>query len=117
MFKRLFVLLLLVAATVSVSTPARASTLSIALYCEQTSGSPTWGNFSCLVYPSGGTPSYTYQWYEYSGGTGYFLVKQGESFYDSWCQTGALTRVKVVVTDSVGAQVESIRSFRCTNPY
>ncbi|HEY0606006.1 MAG TPA: hypothetical protein VGD58_23985 [Herpetosiphonaceae bacterium] len=117
MFKRLFVLLLLVVATLSISMPARASTLSALLSCEQTSGSPTVGNFSCIVFVSGGSPSYTYHWYEYDRLSGYFLVYQGEPYYDAWCATGVLVRVKVVVTDSAGAQVERTSSITCRDPY
>lgn len=117
MFKRLFVLLLLVAATVSVSTPARASAPSVSLYCEQSSGGPSFGTFFCYYTVSGGTPSYTSQWYEYAGSTGYFLVQQGGTEYASWCQTNVTTRVRVVVTDSAGLQGEAIRYFKCTNPY
>ena len=114
MFKRLFVLVLLAMATLSVSTPAHASTLSASLSCEQTSSGQSFGTFSCLVFVSGGTPGYTFRWYEYAAGTGYFLVSQGESFYDSWCQNDLPMRVKVVVTDSAGAHVERINYFTCS---
>lgn len=114
MFKRLFVLVLLALATVSISTPAHAATPSVAVYCEPSSSS----TFFCYAIPSGGTPSYTFHWYEYHWSTGYFLVQQGsDNVYGSWCQTGTTFRIRVVVTDSTGAQGEAIKYNHCSGPY
>ena len=57
MFKRLFVLLLLAIATVSVSTPAHASTESLSINCEHVGG-----NIYCEA--PGGYSSYTWTWRE-----------------------------------------------------
>lgn len=116
MFKRLFVLLLLVAATISVSTPAQASTLAVSLYCDQTSAGPSTGAFDCWSYASGGVPSYTFQWYRLTY-WGYTLVKQESgtsvSSLSDLCPTGSSQSTRVIVTDSAGAQVTVTRTVRC----
>lgn len=93
MFKRLFVLLLLVAATVSVNTPARASTLMAWVDCQPLGH----GRAYCSVSVSGGTGTYTsYYWQPtpYQGGGEWGLI---------YCQPYAYNRVLVTVTDSSGA--------------
>ena len=125
MFKRVFVLLLLVAATVSVSTPAHASTLGVSLTCYHSSNDPsgTYRFFDCYAYASGGSPNYTFQWYHNMYGS-WSLVKQETTggysdVYQLQCfppvgSTQATSGIaKVVVTDSAGAQVTKQTSVYC----
>lgn len=125
MFKRLFVLVLLALATVSVSTPAHASTLSVSLTCYYSSSDPsgTYRFFDCYAFASGGSPNYTFQWYHGWYGT-WSLVKQETTggysdVYQLQCYAprgiGAATtgRAMVVVTDSAGAQVTAYGNVSC----
>ena len=125
MFKRLFVLLLLVAATVSVSTPAHASALSVSVTCYQSSVdvSGWYRFFDCYANASGGSPNYTFQWYHtYNGGTS-FVYQETTGGYSQVAQlqcntprnsgTASSGIAKVVVTDSMGAQVTVTRTTTC----
>lgn len=116
MFKRLFVLLLLVAATVSVNTPARASTLTVnSLSCYLTAVSGSFASFDCQASVSGGTGTYTS-----------FTWGMQSNFYPSWtyltttsptisnvCDSPDYYWVTVTVTDSAGASAGSNTSFSC----
>lgn len=105
MFKRLFVLLLLAIATLAVSTPTHASTLTItSLRCEQLSH---FGglNLFCWTNVSGGTGSYTlYAWENTPGGGTYpsTWTTTEDSTY-TFCYLDNSATVKVTVTDSAGA--------------
>ena len=103
MFKRLFVLLMLAVAVLSVSTPARASTpISVYVMCYQVGSQPPWyATYDCNGGASGGTGSYTYTWKVYSS-NGWYTFSGGTEF--SWtCGRDEQFRIDLYATDSAGA--------------
>lgn len=110
MVKQLFVLVLLVAATVSASAPAQASTLTVSnLVCEN------WGaSFSCEASVSGGTGTYTsFVWgVATSSGTSYYNASG--PYFDYRCYIGRWYSVQLSVTDSAGAFSARSTDIYCT---
>lgn len=104
MFTRLFVLVLLALATVSVSTPAHASTLTVNWVDCAFQGYYNYTEMTCFASASGGTGSYvSYTWFVDSSQGDYtavtstdYLVRTCYSGYES-------LRVTVTVRDSAGA--------------
>jgi hypothetical protein len=102
MYKRLFVLLLLTAATVSTSTPVHASGPAID-FLDCINKGP--GRLHCLASVSGGTGIYTYTWMPApSYGSG------GSVTIDCYANYQAVT---VTVTDSSGATASRSGDFYC----
>lgn len=104
MFKRLFVLMLLALATLSVSTSARASTpIGVSLSCYQVGVQPPWyATYHCVAGVSGGTGSYVYNWKINSSHGNYTLVTS-EPEIDYTCGRDSQFRIDLIVTDSAGA--------------
>lgn len=105
MFKRLFVLVLLAIATVSASTPARASTpIGVYVSCYQVSVQWPWSaTYRCHGGASGGTESYvSYTWKVYSSYGNYSFVTSQPDI-ELGCGRDEHFRVDVYVTDSAGA--------------
>lgn len=124
MFKRLFVLVLLALATVSVSTPAHASTLAVSLTCYHSSSDPsgTYRFFDCYAFASGGSPNYTFHWYHNMHGLWSLVKQETTTGYSDiyqlqcWGKSGFPSTyggARVVVTDSTGAQVTAQSTVYC----
>lgn len=113
MLQRLFVLLLLVVATVAVSTPARASTLTVSDVMCGSSGS----TFTCEAYLSGGTGTYTsFRWGVATGpNTMYYYTS--EPRFSQRCMNGIHYAVNFRVTDSAGATASGVDSFTCRSAW
>lgn len=107
MFKHLLVVALLALATLSVGTPAQASTITGYMYCEPLGAQRNgWGAALCRVYLSGGTGIYSYTWnappiHAYSDGA------------QLPCGLGAYATIIVTVTDSNGAIFTTSDTFLC----
>lgn len=128
MFKHLFVLLLLVAATVSVNTPAHAAALTVNYVdCWIYSYSGYNGYYTCYADVSGGTGSYvSYTWNVTSTRGNYSLITSTNTI-NRTCYTGVPVdgtfpygeyfTVGVTVKDSAGATASG-RSYRlhCGSP-
>lgn len=108
MFNRLFVVLLLVAATVVVSTPARAETLTVRyLACESDGAS-----FLCDASVSGGTGTYTsFVWGVAGARDSYYTTS--EPSFSLRCVLGRSYSVSFRVTDSAGATAVATTGFVC----
>lgn len=113
MFKRLLVLLLLVVAATSASTPAHAETLTVsnlACYAEA-------GFFSCDASVSGGTGTYTsFVWGVATGATVTYYNRSGP-YFARGCISGYSYSVSLTVTDSAGATASQGTSFYCPRRY
>lgn len=106
MFKRLFILLALVAATASVSTPAHASTLAVEAYCLPAG----WGSTECYASASGGTEYYTYEWTPAP-----FLAGDRSALF--YCRRYWYNSYTVTVTDSSGATAYAEGWTYCEDPW
>ena len=125
MFKRLCVLFFLVAATVVVSPPAHAATLTVNwVYCDVYSyPSYSTGLYRCEASVSGGTGTYvSYTWSVTSSRGNYTVVTTTNTFERS-CYAGNLGRnresffVIATVKDSAGATArESSFTVTCGAP-
>lgn len=113
MFKHLFVLVLLVAAATSASTPAHAQTLTVtSLVCDTYPAS-----FSCEASVSGGTGSYTsVVWGVASGSQVAYYTMFGLEF-SRRCTIGQYYSVSFQVTDSAGAFASRTTGFYCPGNY
>jgi hypothetical protein len=118
MFKRLVFLLMLIAATVAVSPPAHAATLTVTWICEDfwLGDEPYPFFFQCTATASGGTGPYTYRWYRNSS-----LIKTetttGSSTWGKKCSNSYYAySLQVIVTDSQGAVAGTPReTFYCSS--
>ncbi|HEY0603715.1 MAG TPA: hypothetical protein VGD58_12430 [Herpetosiphonaceae bacterium] len=111
MFKRLSVLFFLVAATVVVSPPAHAATLTVnAVYCDVYSyPSSTTGLYRCEAFVSGGTGRYVSYTWNVTSNRGNYTVVTTTNTMERSCFAGNLGNhreslvVMVTVKDSAGA--------------
>jgi hypothetical protein len=105
MFRRLFVLVLLIVATLSASTPTHASTLRVDYFnCGLSYYDAANGHYWCYANAVGGTGSYvSYSWTISSNwGMTYTMVTSEPSIRRT-CGIGEYVYVSVMVTDSAGA--------------
>lgn len=105
MFRRLFVLVLLIIATLSASTPAHATTLRVDYFnCGLSHYAAGNGYYWCYANAVGGTGSYvSYTWtINNQWGMLHTMVTSEPSFSRS-CGIGEYVYVSVMVTDSAGA--------------
>lgn len=120
MFTRLVVLVLLALATVSVSTPAYAATLTVgSLGCQAAFAGGAAGYFyDCAAEVAGGTGRYTsYTWriQLWSNPPQYYST--GGPFFSAQCTRGGLYTVSLTVRDSGGATASASSRFRCLDEY
>lgn len=113
MVKRLFVSLLIIAAALSISAPAHATTLAAGpMGCANNGG----GSFYCVASPRGGTGTYTsFVWkVKESGSTSTGTSITAIPELQSYCTVGKYYTVSVTVTDSAGATAtSSLSRFWC----
>lgn len=118
MFKHLFALLLLVAATVSATPPAHASTLTVnSVQCYNNGGGGlNAGYYVCNASVSGGTGTYTsFAWWirpMHHSTWSYVTTTQYPQLND-WCSAGTNFALTVTVTDSAEATASGLTSFSC----
>ena len=112
MFKRLFVLFLLAIATLSVSTPTHASTLTTNAYCSYS----VRENYYCWTTPNGGTGTYShYYWSMYTFGSSPHQQNfvTSDPWISDYCGYGSVHTVWVTVTDSAGATASASTTLYC----
>lgn len=106
MIRRVCVLLALLAATASVSSPAQASGLYVS--CYQTGSSRYYATYHCVT-----SEGYTsYSWSTSSSYGGYtFTTPQSE--IDVSCSEGQYLQVRVTATSSAGTDSGATEHFGC----
>lgn len=114
MFTRLFIVLLVLATTVSVCPSAHAENFTAYVTCHNTGGYTGvvgYATFQCVATVSGGTGVYTSADWDVS----YKYYTTPTNVLDAQCRIGRLHIVSVVITGNAGNTGEGNTSFVCLN--